>query len=261
MPPDIISVHPAALLPPSTDLREARDPEHVARLASAMRAEGFTGTILGRKRGDKLEVVWGETRRQAALQAGLSSIPVQVVERDLTEAESLLLQLEENDIRSDFTALERAHGYQRLMQLNKWSQAELAAAVHTSTAEVSKTLAISKRLPGDLQEMVASGDLCPAIAYQLSRLSDPAQMRELADKAAKGLLKRDSVEVQVTRLLGKRVKKAKPIKARTGRGVAAMIPDLDYDGVLAELGSLVEAVKKAQRHGLPLASLPSLLKG
>lgn len=253
-------IHPSRLLPPSNDPRQSRDPEYITRLATDLKARGMRHPIYAIRKGDKLEVLTGETRRLAAQQAGLDAVPVEVLDRPLTPSETMLERLLENELRSDFSPLEKAGIYAELMRLNGWSQAELAKSVHVSPGEVSKVLAVSKRLPADLQEKVASGELCPTIAYQLSRLSDPATMRELAEKAMKGLLKRDSAEAQVSRLLGKRAKKAKPIKARTGRGIAAVIPDLDYDAVLGELTTLVDAVKKAQKHGLPLSSLPSLLR-
>jgi ParB/RepB/Spo0J family partition protein len=252
-------IHPSRLIPPSNDPRQFRDPAYIASLAADLRIRGMRHPIYVIRKGDKLEVLTGETRRLAALQAGLEAVPVIVLDRPLTEAEVLIERLLENELRSDFSPLEKARIYIDLMRLNGWSQAELASAVHVSPGEVSRTLAVSKRLPEDLQAKVASGELCPAIAYQLSRLPDPAAMRELADKAAKGLLKRDAAESQVARLLGKRAKKEKEVKVNLG-GIVIVIRVHDLQKVFALLGTLDGALKKLEKHGLPLSSLPSLLK-
>ena len=50
------------------------------------------------------------------------------------------------------------------------------------------------------------------------------------------------------------------VKAKTGRGLVATLPPLDFDSILAELSVLMEGIKKLQKHGLPLQSLPSILK-
>ena len=60
---------------------------------------------------------------------------------------------------------DRLKWYFRLKELNpEWTQADLAKAVHASTADVSKTLTISKRLPTELIDKIGTGagDLCPA---------------------------------------------------------------------------------------------------
>ena len=208
----------------------------------------------------KHEVLTGETRRLAAIEAGLAEVPVIILERPLTDVEILMERLLENELRSDFSPLERAKIYADLLRLNGWSQAELAVAINVSEGEVSRTLRVSKRLPADLLDHVAGGRLCPTIAYHLSRLSDPEAMRGLADKAMKGLLTREAAVSHVTKLMGGRTRKAKPVKARTQGGVSVIIPGADADAVIAELASLIEAVKKTQKFGLPLSSLPSLLR-
>jgi hypothetical protein len=74
-------------------------------------------------------------------------------------------------------------------------------------------------------------------------------------------MKRDAVESMCSQMNGRKGPKAKPVKARTPKGLQTILPPLDYDGLLGELGIVTEAVKKAQRHGLPLSSVPQLLKG
>ena len=78
---------------------------------------------------------------------GIDSVPVRIITEDLPPAALLLEQLLENDLRRDFTYLERVGLYSSLMQANQWNQIELAEAIGKSAAEVNKVLAIKDRLP------------------------------------------------------------------------------------------------------------------
>jgi hypothetical protein len=105
----------------------------------------------------------------------------------------------------------------------------------------------------------------PRAAYSLSQLAaksgDEATVRDLARKLLDELLTVEALEEQVVRLLVRRTSRhGRPVKARTAKGISAIIPVLDYEAVLGELATLIEAVKRAQKHGLPLSSLQALLK-
>jgi hypothetical protein len=76
----------------------------------------------------------------------------------------------------------------------------------------------------------------------------------------KGLLTRDAAVAQVSKLIGGRQRKATAVKARTPGGVSVVLPGADAEVVITELMSLIEAVKKTQKFGLPLSSVPSLLR-
>lgn len=261
---DAIEVDPRETLPPSVDSRESRDPAHVRALAAVMREKGFLGTILVRAVGGRHEVVWGETRRQAAVAAGLARIPARVIEGELSESDVLLLQLDENQHHRTLTAVEHFRALQRLKRLNNWTNAELARRRNCAPSEVTKALAVLDGYPEDLWPLIGDGDFAvPAsTAYQLARLGDETAIRELTDQVVRGLLTRDAAEEEVAKRLGKRPRSPKAVRARTRGGLSAMLPGgLTPEAVLVELGLLTDAVRKAARHGFPLSSVPGLLKG
>ena len=262
MPEKSVNADPRTIDPPGVEYRENRDPEHVSRLAQVMREKGFFGSILCRRAAARLQVVWGETRRLAAIQAGLAEVPVQVVDRDLTETDIGLLQWEENEHRRGYSPVEKFRLMHRLKELNGWSNAELARRLKTSAAEVTKSLAILERYPKDLWPLIGEGDgrVPASTAYQFSRLPDDTAIRELTDKVVKGLLSRDAAEEVVAGLLKKPTRRQKPVPARTRRGLSAVLPPLGYDGVLAELAAVAEAVKKCQRLNLPLSAIRNFLR-
>ncbi len=253
----------SALLPPAQDQRDRSTPEYrewLGSLSADIKERGIRSPLLLMPRADKLEVLAGETRRQAAMLAGLQKVPGIILERALTLAEIARERLLENEMRSNLSPLERARIYGELMRLNGWSQAELARAVFVTTGYVSKTLAIFSKLPDPIREKVANGTLCPTAAYHLTRVKDPAAMTELAEKLEKGLLTRDSVGDRVTRMIGKRKANEKPIKISVP-GAVVTFTELASTKMEAALAKIDAGIKKAVKHGLPMTSLPSILKG
>ena len=204
----------------------------------------------------------GWTRTLASRRAGKATIPGFVLDRPLHEAEQEMEKLLENEMRHDFTPLELARIYQRLMQLNGWSQAELAKNVHASPPQVAKVLAISTKLCDQVQALVASGDLSPRAAYSLTRLPDHQQQAELARKAVELPMAVESVEEAVNKLLGNgRRVKSKPLKLKLdGVQMTASNPTLDglqafFERGLAASGSLRRMVTASNSVGADQSQL------
>lgn len=252
--------HPASVKPPQHDARQARDPEFIRTLGQDLKARGMRQPICCRVVGNELEVVAGETRRQAALLVGLASIPIRIIREELPPGALLLEQLLENDLRREFSYLERASLYVSLLQANDWTQAQLAEATGKSPAEIAKVLAIKGRLPEDLIGKVQDGQLPISVAYALSKLREPTAMRELAERYMTGVLCRDGVVAEATRRLKGQPSRAKPIRFRDGN-VAIQVPgEWTWDQLSALTQKLVEAAKRGGKLDLPFASLPDLYR-
>jgi ParB/RepB/Spo0J family partition protein len=266
--PTFVLVHksPSWLLPVKEDKRSrmgAEYAEYFARFTADVRARGVTQPIIAILHGDAAETVDGETRRQAALIAGVATVPILLYDRPLSPSDLILAQLQANEMRLEFTDLERAEIYARLMELNGWTQAELARYIRVSPAQVSKVMAISKRLPDSIRALIgeSEGKIPASSAYLLSRLPSPEAMQEMADKIVQGLLSRDAVGAAVSDYLGRRkgTKKEKPVKV-TVEGVTVTIASHDLEKVFGAFGLIDAALKKLEKHGLPMSSLPSLLR-
>jgi len=235
-------------------------------LAQDLKERGMRNPIQVMREGDKLRCLAGETRRRAALRAFLEKVLVNILDRPLTEAEMLREQALENLLRRDFSPVELAELFTAMLAANKYSQAELARDLKVSPGTVSKVLAVSAKLPKDLQAMIGSaaeGQIRPRAAYQLSRLASHDEMRDLATRLVKGFLKVESLETEISkRLNGNGKRHRKPI-GFTKDGVKGAIPaDFTWDR-LVELGQwLVEVGKRGPKTGVSFeAALPSLLKG
>jgi len=260
----IAMVDPASLRPNPNDKRDRTTKtyrERLARLTRDVMERGIRNALQVMCSSDFLVVLAGETRRQAALAAGLEKVPVNILDRPLTTGEELLEMLLENEMRWDFTDLERAEMYVEIQRANDWSQAELAHHLKITAGQVSKVLSVSSKLPEDVKALIGKGEgkIGPRAAYQLSRLPDHSAMRELAKKLFNGLLTAESIEGEVAKQLGKRPTKNKVVKGKTPKGLSFVLPS-DYATAQAEVAALMEAIKKAEKLGLPISSVPALLK-
>jgi ParB/RepB/Spo0J family partition protein len=262
----LVHQHPSWLLPVRQDkrVRSGTDyAEYFARFTADVRARGVTQPIIAVRKGKAGETVDGETRRQAALLAGIDTVPILLYDQPLSECDLILAQLQANEMRLEFSDVERAEIYAQLMAMNGWTQAQLARFIHVSPAQVSKVMAISTKLPEGIRALIGNGEgqVPPSSAYHLSRLPTPEAMQEMAEKIVKGLLCRDAVGAAVADYLGKRkgAKKEKPVKVMVA-GITVIIASQDVQKVFAALALIDAALKKLEKHGLSMSSLPSLLR-
>src|SRR5438045_3979574 len=105
------TANPADLWPPESDARDRSTPAYLAweqQLAEDIRKRGVLSPIHVMRQGERLVVLTGETRRRAALHAGLREVPIIIRDRPLSEAEMAMERLLENEMRADFTDAERA---------------------------------------------------------------------------------------------------------------------------------------------------------
>jgi ParB family chromosome partitioning protein len=262
--PKYALVNPAPILANPNDKRDRTAPayqEWLAKLTKDVKERGIRNPLLVMRQGDALVLLAGETRRQAALGAGLEKVPVNILDRPLTPGEMLLETLQENEMRRNFTDLERAELFVEIMLETGWTQGELAHHSKVSPGQVSKALAVSSKLPDDVKALIGKGEgkVGPRAAYQISRLPNEEMMRDLAKKLADGLLTADALEVEVAKRLGKPLKKAaKAVKGKTTHGLSYVLP-ADFTTALTEMAALTEAIKKAEKLGLSMASVPALL--
>lgn len=78
--------------------------EHVDRLAASFQERGLDHPLLVRAKGGQYEVIAGECRLRAAHQAGLTAVPVKIVEMD--DEAALVAALDENLEREDLNPIE-----------------------------------------------------------------------------------------------------------------------------------------------------------
>ena len=183
------------------------------RLAQSIRDKGQLSPIRVRWSEDlgKWLIVSGERRWRATRLAGLPTIDCHFHEGDLSRSEVLEQQLIENLLREDLQPIEEARAFAALIELQGWSGRQLAESLRIPASKVTRSLALLK-LPADMQESVARGEIAARSAYELSKVNDEEGRRSLAERAAAGAITSDGL----ARAARSRKGKAAP-KARSSR--------------------------------------------
>ena len=131
-------------------VRKAFDEDKIKELADSIREKGIQNPIHVRL-SDKQEeyiIITGERRYRAAQIVELDTIPCIVHSEPLSTKEIRSLQLIENLQRQDLNVVEKAKGFEMLIQ-EGMSQREVARGLGIPEGTVSKSIAILKKLPVD----------------------------------------------------------------------------------------------------------------
>ena len=149
------------------------DPDQLEELTNSIREKGVMQPLLVRPTNDPnmFEIIAGERRWRAAQKAGLHEIPVIV--REVDDKEALELAIIENVQRVDLNPLEEAQGYGQLIDQFDYTQQDLAQVIGKSRSHVANTLRLL-RLPQDVRDMLARGELTAGHARTLITADDPA---------------------------------------------------------------------------------------
>ena len=199
------------IIPNPTQPRTQFDEEALDELADSIRTLGVIQPITVKRQGDgKYIIISGERRWRAARLAGLSDVPVVIIEAD--DKKAMELALIENLQRSDLNPIEEALGYQELMGTYEMTQEQAAARVGKSRPAVANALRLLSLSPAVL-ELVKDGSLSAGHARALLPVKDEAQQLSIAQKVmALGLSVR-----QTEALCKKLTKQAQPVKEQPPR--------------------------------------------
>ncbi len=160
-------------------------------LVESIKARGIVQPILVRPHPEPAArattpymIVVGERRWRAAARAGRDEVPVFFLDKTLSPAELLMLQLEENDgeNRQDLTLHDLARAVARAFQLEGVSQAQFAQRHRRSVSWISYLLSLS-RAEGQTAEAIREGHLRGIIVAKTFQRLAPDQQRELLARA------------------------------------------------------------------------------
>lgn len=193
------------VIPDPNQPRSEFTPEALERMAESIRDRGQLAPIRVRWSEERFKwmIIAGERRWRAAKLAGLPTIECHFHTGDLSPSELLEQQLIENLLREDLKPVEEARAYASLMEINGWNGKQVAERLHVPASQVSRALALL-RLPEDIRRDVDAGDVSARAAYELSKLPNVSQQRQLAERAATGNLTHQETARLVRQRLGKR---------------------------------------------------------
>lgn len=172
---EIMEIDIHELQPNPLQVRSVIKSESLVDLVESIKEHGILEPLVIAKTPAGFQIVAGERRWRAAKIVGLKKLPVIVKE---TTAQGMLeLALVENVQREDLNAIERAQGFQRLMNEFTLGVTEISKRIGKSPAYVSNTLRLLS-LPDAIKDGIISGQISEGHARAIAGLGDPKLMVE-----------------------------------------------------------------------------------
>ena len=153
-----VSMLPLSQIDPKSDQpRKHFDKEALDELANSISENGLLQPIIVREYlGGRYQIIAGERRFRASKIAGLSEIPVIIMDKDDRKAAEIALI--ENIQREDLNPVEEAMAFSSLMKEYGLTQEELSARVGKSRSAIANTVRLLD-LPEEVLNMVAAGEI------------------------------------------------------------------------------------------------------
>ncbi len=202
--------------------RKNFEPKAFEELVSSVKQFGILQPIMVRKKDDGFELIAGERRFRAAIEAELKTVPAIV--KESSEVESLELALIENIQRENLSPIEEAEGFKELIERFGLSQADLAAIVGKSRAAVANSIRLLQ-LPGEVRAMIDKGEISAGHARALLALDDEEGQLELARRIFEEGLSVRHVEGAVKLSSLARSAKPKPPQPKAFRSMAKSLSE------------------------------------
>lgn len=166
--------------PKADQPRKHFDEESLQQLADSIAQHGLLQPIIVRESaGGFYQIIAGERRWRASKMAGLTEVPVVIMDADALKAAEIAII--ENVQREDLNAYEEASAYKALMSEYGLTQEEVAARVGKSRSAVANTLRLLD-LPEEILEMLKTGDISAGHAKAVLGLKNKDDMVDLAQK-------------------------------------------------------------------------------
>lgn len=197
-------------------------PESLVDLIDSIKEHGILEPLVVAKTPAGYQIIAGERRWRAARYAGFTHVPAVI--KETSPRGMLELALVENVQRVDLNPLDRAKGFQRLMEEFGLTNADIAQRVGKSPAYVANSLRLL-RLPDALKDGLLSGLITEGHARALAAIEDPT----LTVEAYKIVL-RESGSVRRAEDLARRMKASsgqpQPIRPPSGTIVSEEIDQM-----------------------------------
>ena len=156
----------------------------LSELVASVRQKGVLEPILVRRKDSRYQIVAGERRYRAAIEAGLPEIPCVI--RDFSDGETMEIALIENLQRKDLTAFEEADGLRVLAETHGYTHEMMAEKLGKSRTTITETLTLAA-MPDRIRELCRLADISSkSLLIQVVRQQTPEKMTAFVDSLSKG---------------------------------------------------------------------------
>ncbi len=175
----------------------------LTELTSSIVEKGVLEPLIVRRHGGVFQIISGERRYQAALQAGLSELPC--VERNVDDQETLELALVENLQRKDLTPFEEGEAFGQLVHHHGYTHEALAKRIGKSRTSITESLSLNG-MPDDIKNLCRLADIASkSLLLQIVRQDNPEKMAALVERISSDSLSRDQ-----TRKVSRKPRRGRP---------------------------------------------------
>lgn len=196
---DVLSIPISKVEPRAGQPRYNFDDAALDELSESIKQYGLIQPITVRKlNSGYYQIIAGERRWRASRLAGLTEVPVRIIEADDRKATELALV--ENLQREDLSPIEEARGYKTLIDEFGMTQEEAAQSVGKSRPAVANALRLLSLSEG-VMAMVENSTLSAGHARALIPIKDQDKQLEVAEAVSAKHLSVRQTETLVTRLL------------------------------------------------------------
>lgn len=161
----------------------------LSELTASIREKGVLEPLIVRRHESHYQIISGERRYQAALQAGLTELPC--VEREVDDKETIEIALVENIQRKDLTPFEEAEAFGQLVEHHDYTHEALARRIGKSRSSITESLSLNA-MPEEVKNLCRLADIASkSLLLQIVRQETPEKMVALIERISKNQLNRD----------------------------------------------------------------------
>ncbi len=166
----------------------------IASLAESLKEHDLLQPVVVRRVGSRYQLVAGERRLRAAIEAGWTEIPAQV--RDADDRLVAELAIVENLHRKDLNPIEKALSFKRYLEEHACSQEDLARRLKIDRSTIANLMRLLE-LPEPVLDAVRKGEISAGHARALLPLGEEAEQIELCSRIRLEALSVRAVEAEV----------------------------------------------------------------
>lgn len=227
------------IIPNTFQPRQIFSSQKITELAETIKEHGLLQPIIVRKyKDDKYEIIAGERRFRAVKYLGWEEIPAIV--KEMSDQETASMAVIENLQREELTSIEEAEAYQRLIDLNRMTQAQLAEQLGKSQSFIANKIRLLK-LSRPVQQAILNRQITERHGRALVRIEDKQLQAKMLKKIIDNHLSVKETERQVARLV---VPRMKPKNKPQIKGIAK-------DARLA-INTINESIKMVKQTGMEI---------
>ena len=152
----------------------------LSELMASVAEKGIIEPLIVRASGGRFQIIAGERRYHAAVQVGLSEVPV--VLRNVDDGELMELALIENLQRKDLTPFEESEAMAQLAERWDYTHEDMARKLGKSRTSITESLSLNA-MPKEVRNLCRLADIdSKSTLLQIARQGDPKKMMALLDR-------------------------------------------------------------------------------